>query len=224
MSSEREKRRCWGLARTRQVLVPTWRGGLALAALALLFSLLVVPRLHAFLAVTNPRTGGYLVVEGWGTDSMLEETVREFRRSSYKQVLVTGGPVDTGAPLAEYKTYAQRGTEILLRIGLKTNEVMAVPAPRVRQDRTYTSARALRRWLDLYDAGANRINLMTEGPHARRSRLLFEMALGKSIEVGVVALPPIDYDEAHWWRSSAGVRGVVGELLAYFYARVLFQP
>ena len=40
----------------------------------------------------------------------------------------------------------------------------------------------------------------------------------------MVAIPANDFDERHWWRSSQGVRIVIGEVLAYGYARLLFHP
>jgi len=43
------------------------------------------------------------------------------------------------------------------------------------------------------------------------------------VNLGVTALAETDYDPGHWWRSSAGVRTVIGETLAYGYARVLFR-
>lgn len=33
-----------------------------------------------------------------------------------------------------------------------------------------------------------------------------------------------EYDPRHWWRTSEGVRNVVGESIAYLYARFFFRP
>lgn len=219
-----DNRRCWGLARARQVWVPTWKGWLLLLVGLLVCGRLLAPQVHYFLAMNKPCPGGFLVVEGWMPDQCLQDVVKEFHAHAHTQVLVTGGPIEFGAPLAEYKTMAQRGAEILLRMGLSANQVQAVPAPHVRQDRTYTSALALGTWLQERGLQPAQITLVSQGPHARRSRLLFQMALGKGTAVGVIALPATDYDEGSWWRTSSGVRDVIGELLAYFYARVLFRP
>ena len=62
------------------------------------------------------------------------------------------------------------------------------------------------------------------GPHARRTRLLFQEAFGSKVAVGVIAVPDDAYDPRHWWRSSEGVRDVVGEAIAYVYARFFFYP
>jgi hypothetical protein len=68
------------------------------------------------------------------------------------------------------------------------------------------------------------INIVTEGAHARRTRLLFEKAFRGEVSVGIIAVPNPDYDGAHWWRYSDGVREVVGEAIAYIYARLFFYP
>jgi len=111
----------------------------------------------------------------------------------------------------------------LLKLGMDSNALQPVPAPWVRRDRTYSSAVSLKAWLNARQMRPASINLITEGPHARRSRLLFEKALGKGIAVGIIALPTRGYDPRHWWRSSQGVRQVTGEAIAYCYARFLFR-
>jgi hypothetical protein len=65
---------------------------------------------------------------------------------------------------------------------------------------------------------------MTEDAHARRTRLLFQKALGNDVRVGIISIPNPDYDAKHWWRYSEGVREVIGEGIAYAYAKVFFYP
>lgn len=164
------------------------------------------------------------MVEGWAPDYAMAQTIAEFRRHPYSKLYVTGGPLEVGTPLSEYKTYAERGAAILVKMGMSTNDIQAVPAPQVRQDRTYAAALAFSEYVREHGGIPRKVHLISEGPHARRSRLLLQMAVGKNVEVGVTAIPVPDYDPEHWWRSSAGVRGVIGEGLAYLYARVLFRP
>jgi len=66
--------------------------------------------------------------------------------------------------------------------------------------------------------------LVSMGPHARRSRLLFAKAFSPEVRVGIISLEERDFDPAHWWTSSQGFRTVVDELIAYSYARLLFRP
>ena len=215
---------CLGLLTRRQCLVPTLRGWLlaifGLTALALIGMLEIGP----FLAVTDPVPGGVLVIEGWVPDYMLEAAIAEFKRDHYTRLFVTGIPVQQGAPLSEYKNYAYIGAATLVKLGMSTNDVQAVPTGATRRDRTYAMALSLKHWLRDHDMAPAKVNLMTGGPHARRSRLMFEKALGSGVTVGVIAIPANDYDERHWWNSSQGVRVVIGEALAYTYARLLFYP
>lgn len=68
------------------------------------------------------------------------------------------------------------------------------------------------------------INVVTEGVHARRTRLLFQEAFGNRVQVGIIAVPNPDYASGRWWLYSEGVRDVIGEGIAYVYARLLFHP
>jgi hypothetical protein len=102
--------------------------------------------------------------------------------------------------------------------------IQAVPAPPVRRDRTYTSAVALAKRFQIESVPPTEINLVSVGPHCRRSRMLFAKALGDGIRVGILPVAPDDYDPAHWWRSSQGFRTVSGEVIAYVYARLFFNP
>ena len=50
------------------------------------------------------------------------------------------------------------------------------------------------------------------------------MALGPTIEVGILAAEPTQYDSAHWWRTSDGAKTVVAETMGYFWAKLFFRP
>ena len=68
------------------------------------------------------------------------------------------------------------------------------------------------------------VNVLTEDMHARRTRVLFEEALGKNVAVGVIAVANLDYDASRWWHYSDGLQNVVSEFAAYIYARLVFYP
>src|SRR5207245_8975449 len=98
--------------------------------------------------------------------------------------------------------------------------VQMIPSQVIGRDRTYSSAIALRRWLRDHNMALRSINVVTEDAHARRTRLLFQKALGNDVRVGIISIPNPDYDAKHWWRYSEGVREVIGEGIAYTYAKV----
>lgn len=217
-------RLCWGFLERRERLGLTWRGRLFALLACFAFAVLFVTQVHPFLAVTQPLRCRVLVVEGWVSDHALEQTVREFGVHSYEKLFVTGGPIDPGGWLAEYKTYAQLGAATLTQMRFDTNKLQAVPAPYVSQDRTYTSAVALREWLRSHGGIPNEIHVISMDCHSRRTRLLYQKAFGDGVNVGITAVLTPGYQSGRWWKSSAGVRTVVDELVAYTYARLFFWP
>jgi len=66
------------------------------------------------------------------------------------------------------------------------------------------------------------INVLTEGAHARRTRLLYQKAFGRNVTVGIIAVSNPDYDPKQWWRYSDGVREDIGESTPYIYAKFFF--
>jgi uncharacterized SAM-binding protein YcdF (DUF218 family) len=97
-----------------------------------------------------------------------------------------------------------------------------VPSRVMDRDRTYGSAVALRNWFRERNMAVPAINIVTEDVHARRTRLLFQKALGEDVRIGIIAVAKVDYPANRWWRYSQGLRDVVSEFAAYLYARLLF--
>lgn len=207
-----------GLLQYRSCWLPSLRGWLMLMACCAILVAAGLLGLYPFLAVTRPVKAEVLVVEGWVADYALHYATAEFQTNHYIAVYSTGGPVSKGHFLADYGTFAEIGAATLLRLGLGSNVVVAVPAPATPRDRTYQSALALRQ--HFADAGqeVQALNLVTIGAHARRSRLLFQRGFGGDVQIGVISVPNADYDARCWWKSSAGLRDVIGETLAYLHA------
>lgn len=156
-------------------------------------------------------------------DFGLQAALAEYRRGGYRQIYVVGGPIEKGKLLSEFGTYAEVGRLTLERMGAPTDRLRTVPTPKVRRDRTFASAVALRDWLARQGEFPTSFNIVTLDVHARRSRLLFEKAFGKQARIGIVAAPDEHYEGPRWWRYSQGVRTVIDELIAYVYARLFFS-
>jgi uncharacterized SAM-binding protein YcdF (DUF218 family) len=219
-----QSRCCWGLMRRRQRLCLTWRGRLLASLLFVAVFVGAVKSTHPFLAVSKPVEAEVLVAEGWLPDYALDAVIAEFKRQPYRKLYVTGGPIEVGGLLMEYGTYAEVGAARLRSMGFDTNRMQAVPAAWVKQDRTYTAALALKQYVQQQNAMPARMNIISDSTHARRSRLMFEKAFGDNVSIGIISIPSNSYDSARWWRSSAGVRGTLDELIAYIYARFFFHP
>ena len=212
----------FGLLQRRELLLPTWPGLLLLALLFTGFMLITVLNVQSFLTLTEPVKAKILVVEGWVPDYVLEEAMSEFELGHYSKLYVTGGPIERGLAMSRFKTFAEHGATMLIKMGLSASDVEAVPAPKVQRDRTYVSALALKSRLQGLGAGVKSMNLVSEGVHARRSRLLFEKAFDHDISVGIIAIEDRNYVNEHWWKYSDGVRSVIDELFAYLYALLVF--
>jgi len=212
------------LLEVRQRTVLTWQGRLVVCLTLLAICAGSVRGCHAFLAVNAPVEASTLVVQGWLPDFALQEAVAEFHRGRYDVMLVLGGPVEQGAMLAEYKDYATIGVAIVERLGMPRDRIRPIITGRAIRDRTFANAVAMASQLRSSNAMPARIDVVALGPHARRTRLLFEEALGPGISVGVICVNDVRYEPARWWASSSGFRDVTGEAIAWLYARFVFAP
>jgi len=180
--------------------------------------------IYPFLAITQRVNADVLVVEGWVHPYTSRASVEEFKSRSYQRAFTTGGPVaGKGGYINDFQTSASVGADLLKEAGLAAELVQMVPSHVIGRDRTYSSAMALRDWFREHDLKVRSLNIVTEGAHARRTRLLFEKALGPDVRIGVIAIPSPDYDAKHWWYYSEGVEEVVQEGIGYIYAKFFFS-
>jgi uncharacterized SAM-binding protein YcdF (DUF218 family) len=222
-------RALWGLLDRKERWSLSWRGrlilALILASALLLVGALVLKGVYPFLATTHRVNANILVVEGWIHEYAIRAALKEFQSNHYARIFTTGGPVEgTGGYINDYCTSASVGADLLRKNGLANGSVQMVPSRVMDRDRTYGSAVALRNWFRDHNMAVSGIDVVTEDLHARRTRLLFQKALGDKLTVGVIAIANPDYDAKHWWSYSEGVKEVGSEALAYVYARLFFHP
>lgn len=168
---------------------------------------------YPFLARQSVVASDVLVIEGWMGDDVLAEATAWASANGVKKIYTTGGPLPLGSYLTEWKTYAEMTKARMEAMGWDERfEIVAVPAEKVRRGRTKASARALKAAMGM-ERGA--FNLASEGPHMRRSWRTFQRVFGDGVEVGSVALTPMEYDASDWWSCSEGVRSVIDEAVAY---------
>lgn len=203
----------------------SWRGWLLVLFACAAVGVVALLTIYPFLAVTHREPTNVLVVEGWVNQATMGAAANEVKNGSYQQVFTTGGPVEgLGGYINDYSTSANVGAGKLHKAGVPDELIHPVPSRVSDRDRTYSSAVALKNWLHEHSVSVRAINVLTEGAHARRTRMLFQEALGKDIAVGIISVPSPDYDTRHWWRYSEGVREVISETIAYTYARFFFWP
>jgi hypothetical protein len=224
-SSARPAETRWGIFLRKERWGLTWRGRLLVLSAVIVTLYLLVSNAYSFFAVTHRVNTRALVVEGWIHDYAIRVAVAEFRNGPYNRVFTTGGPVvGSGGYVNDFQTSASVGAELLKKTGLPDESLTMVPSHVMGRDRTYNAAVALRAWFRDQHMSVHSMNVLTEDCHARRTQLLYEKAFGKGVSVGVIAVANPDYDPRYWWRYSDGVREVIGESIAYLYARFFFYP
>lgn len=204
----------WGLSRRGKVLA---------AALLVVLAYALLRGLYPFLAISQPVAGSILVVEGWIPAYALNDVASQLHSNQYNKVIVLRGLYRGGGRYESAQFTGRYMVDTLVELGVPNERVELILFDAVNRDRTYQSALALRGWCSTNALPLTEVNVVTMGPHARRSRTLFERALGAKTTVGIIALRDQTYDADHWWRSSAGLREVPFELLAYLYAKFLFR-
>jgi uncharacterized SAM-binding protein YcdF (DUF218 family) len=210
------RRERWGLS---------WHGWLIFILVALLIAVLLLLNIQPFLAKTQRVNASVLVVEGWIHEYAIRDAATEFQTNHYEKIYTTGGPiVGSDGFTNDFNTSASVGAELLKKNGVPNEFIQMIPSHISGRDRTYSSAVALRDWFREHNVSVRSINVLTEDAHARRTQLLFQKAFGSDVAVGVISIPDPDYDAKHWWRTSEGVREVLGESIAYVYARIFFHP
>jgi len=212
------------LTTTRMCRVLTPMGWLALL---ITFSLVMVSIIffsHQFLAPTKSVKGDVLVVEGWLPDYALLEVKERFEKEEYRLLVTTGGLIGTGYHLSEYKTWASLTAARLKKLGIPPEKIMSTSESVInKKDRTYYSVLALNERFKKDNLLVKSMDVVSLGVHARRTWVLYKKVFA-SASVGIIAIQPNNYDPLKWWLYSAGVRGVISEMIAYLYVRLIFSP
>ena len=213
------------LIRRRAIWLPTIWGWLALLLISATAIVLVVRSLHLFLAPNESVGARVLVVEGWMNPEGLDQAVAVFRDGGYEHVVTTGGPVEQWPGHRFQATFAERAADYLIgQHGLANALVTAVPAPQSPQDRTFLSAVMVREWAKESGLTFDALDVFSSGTHARRSRMLYRLAFGPNVKVGVLAARSSDYDADAWWRTSTGARDVLDQAIGLLWVTCFFRP
>jgi len=177
-----------------------------------------------FLAQTSPKYAEYLVVEGWQGEQSLQQAILIFNdpKNNYKYIITTGGP-NTQWGQKVWSSFADKSANYFLTHGLAATKVVSIPTPESAQNRTYLSAVMVRDWFADNSIKVNKLDVFSQGVHARRSRFLYELALRDS-GIGVYACEPEGYQLSTWWKSSQGAKTVITEAIGFIWTIFFFEP
>ncbi len=150
------------------------------------------------------------------------EAAKSFRDGRYKRIIAVGALRENGSAGGDQDE--DFGIERLAKFGVPPDLVATASNSAVQRDRTYHSAIALKQWFKSQGLATASVDIVTVGAHARRSRLLYQEALGDTFTVGVMSIEDPGIDPWHWWRTSEGARTVITEAIGFVYARFFFSP
>jgi len=208
------RRECWTLSLVGKLCL------LAAIGISMWIGLI---NLYPFLAYSNRVQSNILVVDGWLPTYLLKQAAAEYATGHYTTVL-TVQQTDPGASIDLEQTRDNYVIEILVRHGIPRDRLIPIFYQNIMKDRTYHSALAISEWFKRNGGTPSSLNLVTVGPHARRSRMLYLSVFEHRIPIGVIGLSDPSYDARRWWRSSEGIREVLFEGVAYVYAKFIFLP
>jgi uncharacterized SAM-binding protein YcdF (DUF218 family) len=124
---------------------------------------------------------------------------------------------EIGVRVLEYAGVHRSEVTLLDRTVPSTDSSVNDLAPRRASAKTtFDEAAAVAEYLTAHPA--KRLLLVTEGPHTRRARWIFERVLaGHCPEIYVVSAPTEGFEYAVWWRSKDGFLFVVSEYFKLFF-------
>lgn len=208
------------LARRRTIWWPTFLGWIALMVAAGVPCVWWWTRAEIFLSLNEQQPPEILVVEGWIGHEGMHAAKAEFERGKYRYIVTSGGPMNNRWS-AQRWNYATESYELLVRLGVPPERVIAAPAPDVESHRTFESAVVVRDALKEHGLQPNFVNVFTFGVHARRSRLVFAKVLDPVAKVGVISWIPEGYSDGPWWKSSERSLSLIKETVGYLFEVLL---
>ena len=210
--------------------------GILSGTLVVLIVLLILT-IYPFLAPTQSVQGKGLVVDQMLPNYALKKVRDRFQNGNYQLLVTSGGElpampavicklVETcrDGHLSRYKTKAQLNAATLAAQGVPPEKIIAASAPSVQKDRTYAAALEVKKQLDEKGLFPASLDVVSLGAHSRRTWIIYQMVFSPETQIGVYSIKPYDYDPERWWSSSAGVRTIISETIAYLYARLIFNP
>ena len=215
------KQKLWGLLTYQPRWGLTIKGWLLSILTILTGALIIVLNIHPFLAPVAPIEADALVIEGWIGDDGIKGAIAEFQQRDYRILVTVGTPLSRGDYLSEYDNFAQLSAATAIKLGFNPQKIATVPSPLVQRNRTLASAIAVKQWLQKNYPQIKAVNVYSDSVHSRRSWLLYKRALEPDFKVGIIAHDATDYEAKLWWTYSEGFRDVIGEAIAYIYAKFL---
>ncbi|NOQ17289.1 MAG: hypothetical protein GQ581_09535 [Methyloprofundus sp.] len=211
------------LFKKQQIYLPTPLGLTLITLIFLITTIFILKNLAHYLTQQQSIQAEILIVEGWISEQGLNEVIQHYKANPYKILITTGGLIK-GKYKIKHKTYAESAAAYLRKNGLNKIQIKSLPAPDSAQNRTFLSAVIVRDWMQQQKTPKTKINIISQGVHARRTKFLYQIAFGEQYQIGIIAAKPVGYQLANWWQSSIGAKAVLTELIGLTWVKCCFYP
>jgi len=120
----------------------------------------------------------------------------------------------------DYESHPEIVRNKLIASGIDSSRVFAVTGIKTKINRTLTGSLAFREWLLESGNNVKDVNIISMGIHARRTWMTYKKVLGKSYNIGIIALP----DTGNTTSGKSKHFGAVTETLdlLYYWVILLF--
>lgn len=115
-----------------------------------------------------------------------------------------------------FMNYADYSAFIIKNLGFR-DSIIALPASGKRLSRTYSCALAFKEWYLKSSFKGAPVNIVSLGPHSRRTWMTYRRVLGKNADVGIIMVNNEEYNKNNWWKSLTGVKVTIHEMASYIY-------
>jgi uncharacterized SAM-binding protein YcdF (DUF218 family) len=136
----------------------------------------------------------------------------------YNSVYNIGSLDSKNRIINNFKSNAEQTRTELISMGVDPSRIVAVPGEKTNINRTLKSALAFRDWLKNSKYAVKGINIISSGPHAKRSLMIYNKFLGKNYKVGIIVLPY--FDNPHFPKIIIELREFFG--LVYYWVILRF--
>jgi len=175
---------------------------------------------ETFFSVTRRIPADVLVVEGWIGPEGVRAAAEEFGRGAYRYVVATGGTTRDRAD-SDRRSFAEMAKRELIESGVPESRIIVSSTGEIERQRTFQSAVTAWRSIQQAEVRPAAINIFSLGPHAMRSRLVYEKVFAPEVPVGVIAFVPSEYHIQPWWQSVSRTKCLFKEMLGYPFERLL---
>ncbi len=136
---------------------------------------------------------------------------------NFNSVFDPGSPGGGDRITNNYVSHPEIIRKKLIESGIDPSRIIAVTGRRTNINRTLAGAIAFRDWLKISGYRSDGINIVTMGMHARRTWLAYRKVLGRTVPVGIIALPDTETRDP----DNQSFKTILAEFLDLIYYHII---